>query len=113
MERKILQRFLGEIRGVPIQNERIYYCMEYLLEQIEYQFGECYTDEFVRDLLASIERAYFKYDDFNFTDFENNLFFQTRRLEELHFHYQGSVWKFEELNQKLETGYYTKDKVLS
>lgn len=111
MEKRILQTFLGEIHGVPIQNEKIYYCIEYLLEQIGYQFGECYTDEFVKDLFTSIESAYCKYDSFNFTEFESELFFQTSSFEELYIHYLGSVWKFEELNKKIETGYYTKDKV--
>ena len=55
--RKILQNFKGEIGGVIIENENIYYSMDYILENIENKFGKCYNHEFIKDLYTNISKT--------------------------------------------------------
>ena len=43
MEAKIIQEFKGMINNVSIKNEKLYYCIEYILSRIENKFGECFN----------------------------------------------------------------------
>ena len=47
MKSQIFTFFEGEINGVKFNNEQIYYSTEYILDEIEEQFGEVYNDVFV------------------------------------------------------------------
>ena len=50
MEAKIIQEFKGILNNVLIENEKLYYCIEYILSKIEDKFGECFNKKFVEDL---------------------------------------------------------------
>lgn len=103
----IVQKFIGMINSIEIKKEQLYYTLNYILEQIEEKFGECYTDEFVEDLYLTIDNAYLKYDSFDFETFERSLeIYEVDRFEDIIFNYEGLTYKFDELNENIKCGKY-------
>ena len=107
MKSQILTFFEGEINGVKFNNEQIYYSTEYILDEIEEQFGEVYNDVFVNNLQYVIERymntidypSYAKLENSMTTDIEN-----AKSFEEIKF----SEPYIQQLNDDLSQGLYTK-----
>ena len=103
MKSQILTFFEGEINGVKFNNEQIYYSTEYILDEIEEQFGEVYNDIFVNNLQYVIERymntidyaSYAKLENSMTTDIEN-----TKSFEEIKF----SEPYIQQLNDDLSQG---------
>ncbi|CAM3108345.1 hypothetical protein STFE110948_02510 [Streptobacillus felis] len=112
MKSEIINKFLGTINGVEITNEIIYYSTEFLLEQIENKFGEIYNKEFVEDLSNTIETMYLKYDEFSFSDLENEFYYCIKRADnfnDIQFEYFGLDWKITDLNESISEGKYTEN----
>lgn len=107
MKSQILTFFKGEINGVKFNNEQIYYSTEYILDEIEEQFGEIYNDDFVNSLQYVIERymntidypSYAKLENSMTTDIKN-----AKSFEEIKF----SEPYIQQLNDDLSQGMYTK-----
>lgn len=111
MERKILQEFSGEINGVEFDDKNNFYSSEFILEQIENKFGECYNNDFVKELRDTINNMYFKYDEFSFAYLENDFTDSIEKAEkfgDIKFLYGGGDWKIEGLNEKIAQGVFTK-----
>ena len=107
MESKILTFFEGEINGVKFNNEQIYYSTEYILDEIEEQFGEVYNDVFVNNLQYVIERymntidysSYAKLESIMTSNIENAETFEKIIFTEPY---------IQQLNDDLSQGLYTK-----
>ncbi|WP_064615222.1 hypothetical protein [Streptobacillus moniliformis] len=109
MESKIISKFCGMINGIEFNDENLYRSVEFLLERIEDKFGEVYNNEFVDELKSTIDSMYFKYDDFNYSDLENEFYYCIQKVDkfnEIQFEYFGSDWKIEKLNENLLNGKY-------
>ncbi len=109
MKSEIISKFKGTIYGVEIDKESICYTVEFLLENIENRFGEKYLfQKFVEDLVEAIYRAYYKYDSFNFYEFENGINFDVKEFKKLEFQYLEDYYYFEFLNKNIKKGKYIK-----
>lgn len=116
MERKILQEFSGEINGVEFDDKNNFYSSEFILEQIENKFGECYNNDFVKELRDTINNMYFKYDEFSFAYLENDFTDSIEKAEkfnDIKFLYGGGDWKIEGLNKKIAEGAFEKKESLT
>ncbi len=112
MESKIIQEFVGLINDIEITNEKTYYSILYILEQIENKFGECYTNEFIKDLNSCIEIAYQKYEYFDYAIFEESIDIgNTDNFKDLIFNYDGLTYRFNQLNENLKSGKYNNIKI--
>ena len=109
--RKILQNFKGEIGGIIIENENIYYSMDYILENIENKFGKCYNQEFIKDLYTNIENIRLKYDEFSFDKLENDFNYSIREAKifsEIEFNYYGNDSLLDIFNESIKNNKYLK-----
>ena len=107
MKSQILTFFEGEINGVKFNNEQIYYSTEYILDEIEEQFGELYNDIFINDLKYIIERYINKMDYASYAELENLM---TAYIEDAKTFEQIVFTEpyIQYLNEGLSTGLYTK-----
>ncbi len=108
MESYILQKFIGKINTIVINDEMVYYSMNYILNQIEEKFGEVYTDEFISELSYAIERVSIKCENFAFSDLENSLADNieiAEKFEDIEFKYPYIP---SDLNEKIAAGEFTK-----
>ena len=109
--RKILQNFKGEIGGIIIENENIYYSMDYILENIENKFGKCYNQEFIEDLYTNIENMRLKYDEFSFDKLENVFNYSIREAKnfsEIKFNYYSNDSMLDNFNESIKNNKYLK-----
>ena len=109
--RKILQNFKGEIGGIIIENENIYYSMDYILENIENKFGKCYNQEFIKDLYTNIENIRLKYDEFSFDKLENDFHYSIREAKnfsEIKFNYYSNDSMLDNFNESIKNNKYLK-----
>ena len=109
--RKILQNFKGEIGGIIIENENIYYSMDYILENIENKFGKCYNQEFIKDLYTNIENIRLKYDEFSFDKLENDFNYSIREAKnfsEIKFNYYNNDSMLDNFNESIKNNKYLK-----
>ena len=106
MEAKIIQEFKGMINNVSIKNEKLYYCIEYILSRIENKFGECFNKKFVEDLKITLNKLYYKNEYFYFEDFEREIDFDVDSFKRLVFRYNYETYGFESLNEGIFNGKY-------
>ena len=109
--RKILQNFKGKIGGIIIENENIYYSMDYILENIENKFGKCYNQEFIKDLYTNIENIRLKYDEFSFDKLENDFNYSIREAKnfsEIKFNYYSNDSMLDNFNESIKNNKYLK-----
>ena len=109
--RKILQNFKGEIGGIIIENENIYYSMDYILENIENKFGKCYNQDFIKDLYTNIENIRLKYDEFSFDKLENVFNYSIREAKnfsEIKFNYYSNDSMLDNFNESIKNNKYLK-----
>ena len=107
MKSQILTFFEGEITGVKFNNEQIYYATEYILDEIEEQFGEVYNNIFVNNLQYVIERymntvdytSYAKLESIMTSNIENANSFEEIKFTEPY---------IQQPNDDLSQGMYTK-----
>lgn len=116
MEAKILQKFNGEINGVKFNDENIFYSSRYILEKVEEKFGECYSDEFVKELRDTMKNMYIMQDEFSFTYVEEDFVYSVERAKkfgDIEFLYRGEDWLIESLNGKIAEGAFEKKESLT
>lgn len=106
--RRIKQEFIGEIEGIEIKDQKLYHSLDFMLEMIENKFGKCYNHEFIRDLIAIIEKLNYKYGDFNYSQLESELDLEASSFEEMEFTYEYSDYYLVDLNKDLKLGKYRK-----
>lgn len=107
MKSQIFTFFEGEINDVKFNNEQIYYSTEYILDEIEEQFGEVYNDVFVNNLQYVIERymntidypSYAKLESIMTSNIEDAETFEEIKFTEPY---------IQQLNDDLSQGMYTK-----
>ena len=95
-----------------MNNEDIYYSATFILKTIEDKFDECYTDEFVKDLIEIIKRIYSKFLNFSFSILENDFYDciqVAENFEKIQFEYCGTDCKFEWFNDNIKTKKYNKN----
>ena len=85
MEAKIIQEFKGIINNVLIKNEKMYYCIEYILSRIENKFGECFNKKFVENLKLTLDYLYYKNEYFSFEEFERGINYDVDKFKNLVF----------------------------
>lgn len=109
MKARIVNEFKGLINNVEISDRKNYYSILYILEQIENKFGECYTNEFIKNLNSCVEIAYQKYEYFDYAIFEESIDIEsTENFKDLIFNYDGLTYCFNELNENLKSRKYNK-----
>lgn len=59
MNTKIIQNFIGEINGVAIEKEVVFYSTEYLVEVFENKFNSI-TTENIKNISFAVDRIYGK-----------------------------------------------------
>lgn len=107
--RRIKQEFIGEIDGIVISNQKLYHSLDFILEMIENKFGKCYNHEFVRDLIAIIEKLNYKYEDFSYRQLELELDLDVSNFEDMEFTYEYSDYYLVDFNRNLKIGNYNKN----
>ena len=103
MEAKIVQEFKGVINNVSIKNEKLFYCIEYILSRIENKFGECFNKKFVEDLKITLDNLYYKNEYFYF---EREINFDVDSFKRLVFRYNYETYGFDSLNEGIFNGKY-------
>lgn len=112
MKARMVNEFKGLINNVEITDKKNYYSILYILEQIENKFGECYTNEFIKDLNSCMEIAYQKYEYFDYAIFEESIDIgNTDNFKDLIFNYDGLTYRFNQLNENLKSGKYNNIKI--
>lgn len=106
MEAKIIQGFKDMLNNVLIENEKIFYCIEYILSKIEDKFGECFNKKFVEDLKLTLDYLYYKNEYFSFEEFEREIDFDVDSFKRLVFRYNYETYGFESLNEGIFNGKY-------
>ena len=107
MKSQIFTFFEGEINGVKFNNEQIYYSTEYILDEIEEQFGEIYNDDFVEQLRNFIDIYMNNMDYPSYAKLENVM---TSNIEDAETFEQIVFTEpyIQQLNDGLPKGIYTK-----
>ena len=108
MESYILQKFIGTINTIVINNEMVYSSTNYVLGKIEEKFGKIYTDKFISELSWAIERVSIKCENFAFSDLENSLenaIELADKFEDIYFNY---YYIPSDLNERLAASEFTK-----
>ena len=113
MEAKIIQGFKGMLNNVLIENEKIFYCIAYILSKIEDKFGECFNKKFIEDLKITLNKLYYKNEYFYFEDFEREIEFDVESFKRLVFRYNYETYCFESLNEGIFNGKYNINKSYS
>ena len=107
MESLVLQKFKARINFIEFDDRQLYMTTEYVLEEINDKFGEVYTDEFIRDLAAVIERYFFKVDNLIVSELEWNMSNDIENAEtfkEIEF----TDYYINEINDKIKNDSYLK-----
>lgn len=115
MEIKIIQNFKGIINGVEINNEKVFYTTEYILENINDKFGEVYNNKFIEDMSSSISEVYRKNETLLVSEIEREFISCIERAEKfskIKFEYLGSDYRLQELNKKISSKEYLKNEEL-
>lgn len=115
MESEVVQGFKGKINGIEFDDEDIYFSSKFILEQIEEKFGECYSNEFVKELRDTVDNMYLKYNvkynEFDFAYLEADFISSIGKAEkfnDIKFLYRGGDWQIEKLNEKIAEGAFAK-----
>ena len=88
---------------------------KYILEKVEEKFGECYSDEFVKELRDTMKNMYIMQDEFSFTYVEEDFVYSVERAKkfgDIEFLYRGEDWLIESLNGKIAEGAFEKKESL-
>lgn len=115
MEAKILHKFSGEINGVEFDDKDIYCSSKFILEKVEEKFGECYSNEFVKEFRDTVNNIYLKYNEFKFS-FEYlekyfvNSIEKAEKFSDIKFQYEWGDYQIESLNKKIAEDAFTKKK---
>lgn len=107
MESQVIQKFKARINSIEFDDRQLYMTTEYVLEKINDKFGEVYTDEFIRDLAAVIERYFFKVEDLSVSDLEWNMVNDIENAENFK-EIEFTDYYINEINDRIKDGSYLK-----
>lgn len=111
LERKVLSEFKGIIGNTIITNENMYYSVGYILNILNEKF-DFKEQEFLDDLVSILEYMERKIETYiDYSEVESNIRFvieESEKFEEMEFDYYGYTYWFEELNEDIKNGKYTK-----
>ena len=107
MESQVIQKFKARINSIEFDDRQLYMTTEYILEEINEQFGEIYTDEFIQDLAAVIERYFFKVDGLTISDLEWNMVNDIKNAENFK-EIEFTDYYINEINNRIKDGSYLK-----
>ena len=115
MQSTIVQKFIGDINGVKINDEKLFYSAEFLLDALESKFisnaEEINNPEFIKDFTKELGNTYFSLDDVSFSEIEDELeqnINNAKNFNNLEFKVFDIEW--DEINQKIQAGDYTPSK---
>lgn len=107
MKSQIFTFFEGEINDIKFNNEQLYYSTEYILNEIEEQFGDVYNNNFVEELRNFIDIYMNNMDYPSYAKLENII---TSNIEDAET-FERIIFTepyIQHLNDSLSTGLYTK-----
>lgn len=110
--KKIIQEFRGEIGEVPIDDKYVFYATEFILDKIDEKFGVCYNQNFIKDLVSTIDSARYDYDEFSFDILENDFYSSienAKTFKDINFSY--CEIGMETLNKEISKGAYLKENI--
>ena len=107
MESQVIQKFKARINSIEFDDRQLYMTTEYILEEINDKFGEVYTDEFIQDLAAVIERYFFKVDGLTVSDLEWNMVNDIENAENFK-EIEFTDYYINEINDRIKDGSYLK-----
>ena len=107
MESQVIQKFKARINSVEFDDYQLYMTTEYNLENINDQFGEVYTDEFIKDLAFVIERYFFKVDDLVVSELERNMSDEIENAETIQ-DIEFTDYYINHINDRIKDGSYLK-----
>lgn len=107
MESQVIQKFKAHINSVEFDNYQLYMTTEHILEEINEQFGEVYTDEFIQDLAAIIERYFFKVNNLIVSKLEWNMSNDIKNAKTFRT-IEFTDYYINEINDRIKDGSYLK-----
>ena len=107
MESQVIQKFKARINSIKFDDYQLYMTTEYILEEINNKFGEVYTDEFIQDLAAVIERYFFKVDNLIISELEWNMSNDIENAESFK-DIEFTDYYINEINNRIKDGFYLK-----
>ena len=111
MESYIKQNFEGYINGVLFTKEPLFEAIELILEEIEYEFGEIYNNEFIQALAIRVEDAYYYADHHTYESLKDEIrrdIDKANSFEEIRFNSFEGYCETIDFYNNLIKGYYTK-----
>lgn len=107
MESKVIQAFKGEINGVEITNQDIYWEVDYILGDIESVLNIELPTSFIKDFIEAYTELYNSVDTEYLYDFKSEMIYSYERdikdIKELNFNlaYGYKTDKLDEINEKI------------
>ena len=111
METYVKQNFEGYINGVLFTTEPLFEAIELILEEIEYEFGEIYNNEFIQALAIRVEDAYYYADHYTYESLRNEIrqdISKADKFEEIKFNNFEGYCETIDFYNNLIKGHYTK-----
>lgn len=107
MESQVLQKFKARINSIEFDDHVLYSVTDNILEEINEQFGEVYTNEFIQDLAAVIEHYFFKVDNLIVSELEWNMSNDIEKAETFR-DIEFTEYYINEINDRIKDGSYLK-----
>lgn len=107
MESQVLQKFKARINSIEFDDYQLYTTTEFILEKINENFGEIYTDEFIKDLAYVIQRYFVKIDDLIISELEWNMSKDIENVENFK-DLEFKDYYINEINDSIKNGSYLK-----
>lgn len=107
MESKVVQAFKGEINGIEIINQDIYWEVDYILGDIESVLNIELPTRFIKDFIEAYTEIYNSVNSEYLYDFKSDMVFSWDReikdIKELNFNlaYEYKTDKLDKINEKL------------
>lgn len=107
MESKVIQAFKGEINGIEITNQDIYWEVDYIIGDIESHLDMELPTEFIKDFIEAYTQLYDSVDAEYLYDFKSEMVsswdMDIKDAKDLRFNlaYGYKTDKFDEINEKI------------
>lgn len=107
MESKVIQAFKGEINGIEITNQDIYWEVDYIIGDIESTLDMELPTEFIKDFIEAYTELYNSVDGEYLYDFKSEMIsswdMDIKDIKDLRFNisYGYKTDKFDEINEKI------------
>lgn len=111
MKVKVTREFQGYINSIEFNDRHLFNIVQAILDEIEFAFGEVFTDEFISDFALGVHRCMYKLDNVCFDKLERELrrnVTKANSFEEIVF--TPVYIEDSEFNEELKRGAYSKKK---